>query len=169
MFKRLRSHLSYANVTATLALFVALGGTSYAALSITGRDVQDGSLTGIDIRDGSLATADLQRGLAQQARRRGRRGRRGARGPAGSPGATNVVVRQAGLGCADCDPAQQQFSALASCEPGERATGGGFTQGAVSSTPYFSGSGGPDPVPTGWTAEFRGVAAGLVYAVCASP
>jgi hypothetical protein len=31
MRRQLRSHLSYANVTATIALFVALGGTTYAA------------------------------------------------------------------------------------------------------------------------------------------
>jgi hypothetical protein len=31
MLQELRSHLSYANVTATIALFVALGGTTYAA------------------------------------------------------------------------------------------------------------------------------------------
>ncbi len=37
---------SYANVTATLALFLALGGTSYAAISITGSNVQNGTLTG---------------------------------------------------------------------------------------------------------------------------
>ena len=32
MLERLRGRLSYANVVATLALFVALGGSSYAAL-----------------------------------------------------------------------------------------------------------------------------------------
>jgi hypothetical protein len=31
---RIRRHVSYANVTATMALFVALGGTSYAALTL---------------------------------------------------------------------------------------------------------------------------------------
>ena len=30
----LRSHLSYANVMATVAVFIALGGTSYAAITI---------------------------------------------------------------------------------------------------------------------------------------
>ena len=33
----LRSHLSYANVMATVAVFIALGGTSYAAITITVR------------------------------------------------------------------------------------------------------------------------------------
>lgn len=52
--KRLQSKLTYANVVATLALFVALGGSSYAALTITGRDVKNGSLTGRDVKRDSL-------------------------------------------------------------------------------------------------------------------
>ena len=34
LMRRLRDRLSYANVTASLALFVALGGTSYAAVTL---------------------------------------------------------------------------------------------------------------------------------------
>ena len=40
---------SYGSVTATLALCAALGGTSYAAITVTGADVRNGSLTGKDI------------------------------------------------------------------------------------------------------------------------
>jgi hypothetical protein len=36
--RRIRSKLSYANVVATLCLFIALGGTSYAAVKITGAE-----------------------------------------------------------------------------------------------------------------------------------
>lgn len=52
VFKRRRP--SYANAMATIAVFVALGGTSYAALTITGRDVQDGSLTKKDLKRNTL-------------------------------------------------------------------------------------------------------------------
>ena len=51
---------SYANVLATAALFVALGGSSYAAVEITGKDVRDGSLTGADIGNNSLTSADIK-------------------------------------------------------------------------------------------------------------
>jgi len=57
--RRFRSHLSFANVMATMAVFIALGGTSYAAVMITGADVRDGSLTGRDVRDGSLGASDV--------------------------------------------------------------------------------------------------------------
>jgi len=54
MIDWLRRKLSYANVVGTFALFVALGGSSYAALSLTGRDIQDGSLTARDIKRDAL-------------------------------------------------------------------------------------------------------------------
>jgi hypothetical protein len=50
----LRRRLTYANVMATLAVFIALGGSSYAALTVTGRDVRNGSLTFRDLRRDSL-------------------------------------------------------------------------------------------------------------------
>jgi hypothetical protein len=51
---RVRRNLTYANTTATLAVFIALGGTSYAALQLTGRDIRDGSLTGRDLKRDTL-------------------------------------------------------------------------------------------------------------------
>src|SRR3954468_12815112 len=56
----LRGRLTYANVVATLALFVALGGSSYAAVTLTGRNIKDSSLTGRDVKDKSLAGADVK-------------------------------------------------------------------------------------------------------------
>ena len=47
MKRALRRHLSYANVMATVAVFIALGGSSYAALKITGADVRNGSLRSV--------------------------------------------------------------------------------------------------------------------------
>jgi hypothetical protein len=51
---RIRSKLTYANVMATMAMFVALGGSSYAAIMITGKNVKNGSLTGKDIKRNSI-------------------------------------------------------------------------------------------------------------------
>jgi hypothetical protein len=56
----MRHRLSYANVMATIALFVALGGSSYAAISITGKDVKDATLTGLDVKNRSLTGADVK-------------------------------------------------------------------------------------------------------------
>ena len=56
----LRSHLSYANVTASVALFVALGGTSYAIMRVDSRDVVDNSLRSRDVRNHALLGKDLR-------------------------------------------------------------------------------------------------------------
>jgi hypothetical protein len=61
MLSKLRSYCpGHGTVVAYLALFVALGGSSYAAVAITGRDVRDGSLTGRDIRNNSLTGRDIR-------------------------------------------------------------------------------------------------------------
>ena len=51
----------YANVVATLALVVAMGGTSYAAVKITGKDVKNSSLTGKDVKNESLTGKDVKK------------------------------------------------------------------------------------------------------------
>ena len=45
-----------------LALSVALGGTSYAAITVTGAQIKDGSITTRDIRDHTLRTQDFAPG-----------------------------------------------------------------------------------------------------------
>ncbi len=100
MLRRLRSRLSYANVVASLALFVALGGVSYAAVklpknsvgsrqikhnAVTGSKVKNGSLTGADIKNRSLTAADFAGVLAGPT---GPQGSVGPPGPAGVAGAT---------------------------------------------------------------------------------
>jgi hypothetical protein len=58
MFARLRSRLSYANVMATIAMFIALGGSSYAAVRVTSQNVPKDALTGADIKN--LTGKDLK-------------------------------------------------------------------------------------------------------------
>jgi hypothetical protein len=54
VIEAIRRHLSYANVMATAAVFIALGGSSYAALKITGADVRNGSLSNRDLKKNTL-------------------------------------------------------------------------------------------------------------------
>jgi len=58
--QRLRARLSYSNVTATLALFLALGGTSYAVIHVGSGDLIDNSIRSRDVRDGGLLSRDLR-------------------------------------------------------------------------------------------------------------
>jgi hypothetical protein len=56
----MRGRPSYANVAATLAVFLALGGTSYAVLRVGSDDVIDNSLRSRDVRNGGLLGRDLR-------------------------------------------------------------------------------------------------------------
>src|SRR5215468_11128813 len=62
--QRIKHHITYANVMATIAVFVALGGGAIAAgvakkNSVTSKSVRNGSLQGLDVKDGSLQGADV--------------------------------------------------------------------------------------------------------------
>jgi hypothetical protein len=51
---------SPALVVAVVALFMALGGTSYAALKITGKNVANSTLTGLDVKNRSLGPQEIK-------------------------------------------------------------------------------------------------------------
>lgn len=51
---------SPALVIAVVAMFVAMGGTGYAAVRISGHNVKNGSLTGADLRTNSVTGRDLR-------------------------------------------------------------------------------------------------------------
>ena len=179
MRERLRFQLTYANVIATLALFVALGGSSYAALKITGRDVKNNSLTGRDVR--SLTTKDVKNGSLLKA----------DFAPGQTPGSPGYAIRVSPGGTVVCEGScggPHTVRNHVDCEPGERATGGGVSvtqpnQDAPQSTgdavvtesiPLPDSS---QQTPVGWRGEIRYtpppeatvIYLPVVWAICASP
>ena len=93
MLSNARRHLS-SNVVAYLALFVALGGTSYAAVQVTGRNVADSSLTGADLKNNSVTGKDVKNRSLQAADFAGGQlpaGPQGAPGPKGDTGPAGPV------------------------------------------------------------------------------
>jgi hypothetical protein len=90
MTRQIRSRLTFANVISVVALFVALGGSSYAALnlpkgSVGTKQLRKNAVTSPKVKRGSLLISDFRR--SQRARLRGPRGRVGPRGPVGPQGA----------------------------------------------------------------------------------
>jgi hypothetical protein len=81
VLKALRRHLTYANVMATIAVFVALGGGAYAAITVTGGDVKNGSLTGKDIKRNSLGPRQIAELKLAPVRRAYNAARLGGRSP----------------------------------------------------------------------------------------
>src|SRR3954469_23490103 len=93
MIDRLKPRLTYANVTATLALFVALGGSSYAALklprnSVGSAQIRRGAVSTSELRDRSVRLRDINRSARTALRgQQGPAGAAGPQGPAGAPAA----------------------------------------------------------------------------------
>jgi hypothetical protein len=89
----LRTRLTYANVMATVAVFVALGGSSYAALrigsgaivdnSIRSSDIRNNQLRSIDVHDQALLAKDFKAGQLPQ-------GPKGDKGDKGDPGQAGI-------------------------------------------------------------------------------
>jgi len=88
-----RQRLSYANVTATAALFIALGGSAYATHLVGTSDLMNGSVTaaklarssvdGSKVRNHSLTRQDFAADQLKMLQ--------GAPGPAGPPGAPGTA------------------------------------------------------------------------------
>ena len=68
-------------LVALLALFVAAGGTSYAAIVITGKNIKDSSITTKDIKNRSLRLSDLGTSMVKRLEGSGDRGPTGPAGP----------------------------------------------------------------------------------------
>jgi hypothetical protein len=88
MLSKLHDRLTFANVASLLALFVALGGTSVAAVSlkrnaVKGRHIASNAVTAPKVKDRSLLAQDFAPGQLPQ----GEQGDTGPPGAAGPPGA----------------------------------------------------------------------------------
>jgi hypothetical protein len=107
-FRRLRGRLSYANVTASLALFIALGGTGYAAVTLPRnsvgsaqlranavgtKEIRRGAVRSGDIRNRAIRLSDLAAST-----RKSLRGTPGPTGPAGKDAASfRAAISLAGV------------------------------------------------------------------------
>ena len=58
MLTRLRKHLSFANVVAVIALFIALGGGAYAAKKISGKSIKNNSIPAKKLKKSVLKGLD---------------------------------------------------------------------------------------------------------------
>lgn len=124
--RRIRDHMTYANVMATLAVFIALGGTSYAVAtgSVGSREIENDSIRSKDIRNDDVRSQDVQnRSLLTKDFKAdqlpaGPRGRRGAQGVPGISGLERVFASSA-------TNSNSSKSANAICPPGKRVIGSG--------------------------------------------
>ncbi|MGZ4270414.1 MAG: hypothetical protein ACXVSX_14540 [Solirubrobacteraceae bacterium] len=178
--RRLRQRLTYANVTATAALFVALGGSSYAAVtlprnSVGAAQLRKSSVRSDKVRDRSLEVRDLS--LRARESLRGQRGPVGPQGPPGGTGSSGSssggtsgigLVYRTATGSVG---ASASNSTTASCDPGQHVTGGGLRVDTGSDASARESY--PSSSNTAWTARVGNddLSAGATYtviAICAS-
>ena len=98
-----RRHLTYSNVVATLALFIALGGSSYAALklprnSVGSSQIRPKAVGSTEVRSSALRSRHLRSGSVTESKLSDSaisalRGREGPRGPAGPAGPAAVTFK----------------------------------------------------------------------------
>ena len=122
-------------LVALLALFVALRGSSYAALtlpkgSVDTKQIRNGAVTSKKVKNNSLLFGDFK--ASQHSRLRGPRGLRGPQGPQGAQG----------------DPGR---SALTTLRSGETLDGGFALDTHASGTGDDYGAWVPFPIPLGQT------------------
>ena len=118
-------------VVAYVALFAALGGSAYAAVTVTGKDVQNGTLTGKDVKNRSLGSKELskkaigslsgQRGPAGPQGPKGDSGPKGDAGAKGDPGVSGYVE----VNEYSAFNSNAEKSATATCPAGTKVIGGG--------------------------------------------
>jgi hypothetical protein len=186
----IRSHLSFANAVSLVALFVALGGTTYAAVTlpkntvgpkqikkdaVRASEVKARAIGTAEVRDGALLAEDFRPGQLPA-------GAKGDKGDTGAFGAITVQFTQAAADLAN----GAEVSVDVHCPAGQTAIGGG-TRGdltnseltkVTASRPIVSttNTGAPanDGTFTGWRGTFvnENNGAGIrpeVWVVCATP
>jgi collagen triple helix repeat protein len=136
---------------ATVAVFIALGGGSYAAVrldansvrsreiarnAVKGSEIARSSVGSSEVRNASLEPVDFARLPTGPRGERGATGPRGTRGPQGDPGPTGQSGPPGAAGATNLrtrlgDPADVVAGATttlqALCGPGESAVGGGVS------------------------------------------
>ena len=150
MLKGLRRHLSYANVMATIAVFVALGGAGYAAVklpknsvgtkqlkrdAVTSVKIRNSTVTGGDVKNGSLSARDFGGSLPA-----------GPPGPKGNAGPSGTIAGAPAGGALTGSYPNPQIAAGAVTAGGIAAaavTSGGLAAGAVTSGGLATGAAAP--------------------------
>ncbi|HEX4307118.1 MAG TPA: hypothetical protein VHZ54_13865 [Solirubrobacterales bacterium] len=115
--RAIRQRLTYANVIATVALFLALGGAAVAATQIPRNSVGTGQLKPEAVTAGKIAKKARKqlRGNTGPAGPEGKTGKQGPKGATGAKGAQGATGRQGEPGDG---PAFEVFGTFKPIEPG---------------------------------------------------
>jgi hypothetical protein len=192
MFGRMRERMTFANTMSLVAVFIALGGTSYAAVkiprnSVSAAQIKTGGVGSSEVKNGALRAFDFKAGELPAGAKgdKGDKGDPGQDGLAGAPGGLqNVTVQFVQHGADLANGAE--VSVDVHCPADQKAIGGG-TRGdltnseltkVTASRPIISTGNSGAPASggtfTGWRGTFvnENNGAGIrpeVWVVCAAP
>jgi hypothetical protein len=160
---RLKRMLSFSNVIALIALFVALGGSVYAAGKINGKQIKSNSIPGNRLKTGSVTGKQVKAGSLTGKQVVGS----SLTGVSASSLASVTYVSSAPVTMDASVPGGEVANATAACPAGMKVIGGGATVG--DDQKGFVNDTGPTADRNGWTAT--GFAFGepttmVVTAVC---
>jgi hypothetical protein len=137
MLDRFRSRITSAHVIAMLALFVALGGTGYAAVklpknSVGGSQIKKNAVSSSKVKNGALLAADFKAGQLPA-------GATGPQGPKGADGKNGTNGTNGTNGADGADGADGTASAFARIDSTGTLIGGadqseGITQSMIQHT-----------------------------------
>jgi len=153
---RIAKSLTFSNVVACLALFVALGGSVYAAGKISGKQIKPSSLPGNRIKPKTVTANRIKPNSlgGKQINEQTLTGVSAAALADVQYQSTTAELRGGGSG-----------TVTANCPPGAYVTGGGATV-SNEERAYVNDSG-PSPLRTGWTATGVSWFAGTTITVTA--
>jgi hypothetical protein len=185
--RAIRRHVTFPNVVAMIALFVALGGTGYAALklpknSVGAKQIKANAVRSAEVRNRSLKAGDFRRGQLPI----GAKGDTGAKGDKGDTGTFGPITVQYEAAAEDL-PDGMSKGYVVHCPEGQRALAGGFrgdetnseATNVGSSRPVKSTASGIHPVDnetfTGWRITVLNPAGGAttgirpeIWVICAA-
>jgi Collagen triple helix repeat (20 copies) len=167
MISSIRARLTYANVVASLALFLALGGVSYAAVtlpknSVGSKQIRSNAVTSSKVKDGSLLGKDFKAGQLPAGPKgdpgstgpqgpqglKGDKGDRGDKGDKGDPG--TPAVRLWAVLQADGSISSQE-GVVSSAHPSTGVTDVTFNRDVTGCAPVVSAIG-PGAITAVWNA-----------------
>jgi hypothetical protein len=126
MFTALRTRISYANVVATIALFIALGGTSYAALqlprnSVGPKQLKKNAVTAAKIKRNAVITAKIKSNAVT-----GSKINEATLEKIPQAAAADALSNFDYNSATVANPAGANTVGAVSCDPGQRVVGGGI-------------------------------------------
>ena len=158
----------HSTAVAYLALFAALGGSAYAAVTVTGKNIQDGTITGKDVKNRSLGKSKLSpTAVSSLMGARGPAGPQGDPGPKGAPGEQGPIGETGPQGPSGVSgyeikvsggvsvPKGQIIGDQVNCTSGKSVLGGGVANypSAAPARVVSTAPGGANGDSTGWSAQ----------------